>query len=634
MKKSNNRFTTFTVLATVVAIVLLAALGFTREKPGSEREKMMLNKAKLPQDFLVRCEVGGVGVLLHYDTGIGQADLSAPSFEYPSYSNNHYLYAGNFWYRYRLADGTIRAIPSGDLTFISNAAGVTGIETAAVTDEDAPEWAISALDTKSEWYDQFDNDFNQNGSNIFGTVLTHAWSESYRDDWILWEITFENRGRTDYSDLYFGLRMDCDVSSWGGGSGAQGFWRDDLAGFYQAVDETLPTAGDKNVWINYEFDADNPTIPGDDTGGWQTPKETMGFIGTITITCPPTADGFFEENRPSTHAWWDWNSDPSSNQEIFDYLSWGHNNPSDPYRPIPPSPHDYRYLAAWGPYDLAAGESITIRKATGVGYALQEWVTDPAHPVSLGVVGVVENLTWAKRLYQLEWVGPSAPPAPELNYFVGHNEITLIWDTSAETALDPISGIADFEGYRLWKSTDNVNWELVLQVDLVNELGRNTGLVHEYTDFAVQDGYNYFYALTAYDTGDPEAGVESLESSRTANRAQTMPGPEVQPGLEEDQVVVVPNPYYAHADWNWVPSTRDPAEHRIGFFNLPEYADIYIYTLSGDLVDKIEHRDPTAGVAYWDGISKNIQSVVAGVYLYVVEDRDGNKDRGKFVYIR
>jgi len=630
MKKSNNRFTTFTVLATVVALILLAALGFTREKPGSERERMMLNKAAVPQDFLVRCEVGNVGVLLHYDTGIGQADLSAPSFEYPTYSDNHYLYAGNFWYRYKDAQGEIRGFPTGDLAYISDAAGVTGIETSSATADNSPDWAISHLDTKSEWYDLYDADLNQNGSNVYGTIITHAWSESYRDDWILWEMQFVNRGDETINDFYIGKRMDCDVSSWGGGSGAAGFWRDDLTGYYVGTDETLPT--DQNVYISYEFDGDNPTIPGDDTGGWQTPKESMGFIGTITITCPPNED--WPENRMAGHSWWDWNSDPSSPAEIYGYLEWGHNNPSEPYRPEPPSPHDYRYLSSWGPYDMEPGDTVKIRIATGIGEAPQEYISDPGHSRSIGEQGIVRNLSWAKRLYQMDWVGPSAPPAPTLNHFIGHNEITLIWDESAETALDPISGVADFEGYKLWKSTDAVNWELLLQIDKINDIGRNTGLVHQYTDYAVQDGYNYFYSITAYDRGDPGAGVESLESSLSTARIQVMPGPESEDKLSEDKVVVVPNPYYAHADWNWEPSTRDPAQHRIGFFGLPEHADIYIYTLSGDYVDKIEHRDPTSGVAYWDCISENIQTVVSGVYLYVIEDKDGNKIRGKFIIVK
>ena len=614
-------------------ILFLAAIVSTREKPGSERERMILNKAKLPDDFLIRCEVGEVGTLLHYDTGIGQADCGGGQFEYPLRSGNYHIYAGNFWYRYKDDEGYIRAIPGGSLQYIADCAGVSGIISASGTDTDAPDWAISALDTRSDWYDKWNNNSNQNGSNIFASVVTHAWSEDYRGDFIFWDITFENRGSKAVKDLYFGKRMDCDISSRGGGSGAGGFWRDDLTAFYRGTDEDL-SAEDNDVYISYMYDSDNPNIPGDDTGGWKRIKESPAFIGTITISCPPTKDRYFKENQPSAHVWWDWNSDPSSSSEIYDYLSWGHNNPQDPYRRQPPSPHDYRYLAVWGPYDLLPGESLTIRFATGCGYAPQEYFDNRDHPLSLGLQGLKENLVWAKRLYQNDWIGPSAPPAPDLNGFGGNNVVRLFWDNAAENAIDPITGETDFEGYKLWKSMDRENWELLGHYDIVNDIGRNTGLVHSYIDYSVQNGYKYFYAVTAYDRGNPSAGIETLESHRCAHVFYVIPGPPADYERGMNNIYVVPNPYYAHANWNWTPDHRSPSEDRIGFFGIPEWSNIYIYTLSGDLVDKIEHRDPTSGVAYWDGLSKKMYSVVSGVYIYVVENRDGNKVRGKFVFVR
>ncbi|MFC1726212.1 hypothetical protein ACFL4T_11345 [candidate division KSB1 bacterium] len=628
-----RHFTLPAIYIFIFLITFLAVTASSREKFYLEREKMMQKKAKLPDDFLVRCEVGEVGVLLHYDTGIGYADVHGPMFEYPVGSDNGYMTVGNFWYRYKDEEGDICPIPAGNLQFIADCAGVTGIYSASAADIDAPDWAISALDTRSDWFDRFDNTRNQNGSNVFATVITHAWSEDYRGDFIFWDITFENKGNIIIEDLYFGKRMDCDISTNGGGSGARGFWRDDMTAFYKGKDDYLSEEYN-DIYISYMFDADNPNIQGDDTGGWKTHKESKAFIGTITVSSPPTKDSYFKENQPSAHVWWDWNSDPSSSQEIYNYLSWGHNNPEDPYRHMTPSPHDYRYLSVWGPYDIPPNESITIRLATGCGYAPQEYFDDPDHPLDIGIQGLKKNLVWAKKLYQTDWVGPSAPPAPSLNYFVSRNQITIIWDDASETALDPITAIADFEGYRLWKSIDNVNWELLLQVDLVNDIGRNTGLVHEYVDNSVQNGYTYFYALTAYDRGDKELGVESLESSKTENRIQVSA---IQ-GYHQDgvfiEIFVVPNPYYASAPWNYSPSRYSPSEDRIGFFGLPEWADIYIYNLSGDHVDKIEHRDPTSGVAYWDGLSKKMYSVVSGVYIYVVEDRSGNKVRGKFVFVR
>ena len=618
------------IFFSILILIFSSPFVLTREKPGSKREKMMLNKAKLPDDYLVICRVGNVGVILHYDTGLGTADITAPGWEYPINSGNSYLYAGNFWYQYKDANGEIRRVPSGNLNYIADCAGVSGIMSASATDSDAPEWALSALDTRSDWYDKCDNNNNPYGSDIWATVITHAWSEEYRDDFILWEITFENKGTSIIKDLYFGKRMDCDISSLESGNGERGFWRDDMTAFYQGTDKYL-SVDNEYIYISYMFDSNNPNIPGDDTGGWKTPKESPAFFGTITISSPPTKDGYFSENQPSAHVWWDWDSDPSSLEEIYNVLSWGHNNPEDPYRRQPPSPHEYRYLAAWGPYDILPGESITIRIATGLGNAPQEYFDIRDHPLDIGIQGLEKNLKWAKRLY-FGWVGPKPPATPNLSYTFKDNAVHLEWDNIAEVSIDPLTATADFEGYKLWKSTDNVRWELLLQCDIINDIGMNTGITHSYMDYSVASGYNYFYAVTAYDRGNPDFGVGPLESSRTANRIHIT----ASKGAHDDlsRISVAPNPYYASAAWNPLPSSYSPSEDKIGFFGLPEWANIYIYTLSGTNVDKIEHRDPNSGVAYWDGLSKKMYSVVSGVYIYVVEDKNGNKVRGKFVFVR
>jgi hypothetical protein len=623
--KSNLKINT----AFLIILILIFSSPFVlnREKTGSERERIMMNKAKLPDDFLVRCEVGDVGVLLQYDTGIASME-GGPGFEYPKLSGNHYLYTGYFWYKYKNSDGDIKSIPSGNLHYISDCAGVSGIIIASRTDTDAHDWAVSALDTRSDWYDKWDNYHNHNGTDIWGTVITHAWSEDYRGDFIFWEITLKNMSTELIRDLYFGQRMNCDVSSKGRGNGAQAFWRDDMVGFYSGTDEFLKTE-DNKVYLSYMYDGDNPNIPGDDTGGWHTPKESKAFIGTITVSSPPTTDRYFKENQPSTHQWWDY-PEPSGHQQIYRYLSWGHDHPDNPYENPSYYPHDYVYLTAWGPYDIQSNESITIRLATGCGYAPQEYFDNPEHPLDIGIQGLKRNLVWAKKLYQDDWIGPEATTPPALTYTLQENAVLLEWEKPSDTVLDPLP--SDLEGYRLYKSTDNVRWELLLQCDLVNDIGRNTGLTYLYTDYSVVTGYNYFYALTAYDRSNPDLGVESMESSKTDNRIQVS----TIHGTQNDisRISVAPNPYYASAPWNWAPSSRSPSEDKIGFFGLPEWANIYIYNLSGDHIDKIEHRDPNSGVAYWDGLSKKMYSVVSGVYIYVVEDKNGNKVRGKFVFVR
>uniref|UniRef100_A0A7V3ZXL4 T9SS type A sorting domain-containing protein n=1 Tax=candidate division WOR-3 bacterium TaxID=2052148 RepID=A0A7V3ZXL4_UNCW3 len=45
--------------------------------------------------------------------------------------------------------------------------------------------------------------------------------------------------------------------------------------------------------------------------------------------------------------------------------------------------------------------------------------------------------------------------------------------------------------------------------------GKNTGLVHTYIDTNVVNGFEYWYAVTSYDIGDPSIPIEPLESPKT-----------------------------------------------------------------------------------------------------------------------
>ena len=52
-------------------------------------------------------------------------------------------------------------------------------------------------------------------------------------------------------------------------------------------------------------------------------------------------------------------------------------------------------------------------------------------------------------------------------------------------------------------------------------------------------------------------------------------------------------------------------------------AKISIFSLSGDLIKEIKHTNGSAN-EYWDLITRNNQSVVSGLYVYVVEAPDIN----------
>lgn len=99
-----------------------------------------------------------------------------------------------------------------------------------------------------------------------------------------------------------------------------------------------------------------------------------------------------------------------------------------------------------------------------------------------------------------------------------------------------------------------------------------------------------------------------------------------------DRIKVVPNPYIINAAWD-----EKSHEHKITFTHLPAECTIRIYTLAGDLVQELEHSSGEAnirgGTESWDLFSKSGQSVVSGIYIYLVQSDVGNKI-GKFAILK
>ncbi|HFD04914.1 MAG TPA: hypothetical protein ENJ25_02085 [Firmicutes bacterium] len=81
------------------------------------------------------------------------------------------------------------------------------------------------------------------------------------------------------------------------------------------------------------------------------------------------------------------------------------------------------------------------------------------------------------------------------------------------------------------------------------------------------------------------------------------------------------------------PNVNEP---KLMFMNLPDSCDIYIYTLTGDLVDMIEHRDVSGnGMEYWNVLTNPNLTPASGIYLYVVETLDQkHRATGKFAIIK
>jgi hypothetical protein len=99
------------------------------------------------------------------------------------------------------------------------------------------------------------------------------------------------------------------------------------------------------------------------------------------------------------------------------------------------------------------------------------------------------------------------------------------------------------------------------------------------------------------------------------------------PSDDLELVRVVPNPYRAQEAWDL------PGGHEVHFINLPARARIRIYTVSGDLVADIDHRDDVRDFARWNLKNQNGRDVASGIYMYRVET-DQFAVQNRFVVIR
>ncbi len=212
------------------------------------------------------------------------------------------------------------------------------------------------------------------------------------------------------------------------------------------------------------------------------------------------------------------------------------------------------FLFASGPFVLEQQSTERFSLALGFGANLREL------RVTTSVV---------QQIYKANYQFAVPPPLPTLYGYAGDGFVQLNWDNAAERAFDPITNNNDFEGYRIYRSTDPAfldpqviytgtgsrpigNGKPVAQFDLKNGiygfsqttvegvayfLGDETGLMHSYRDSSVNNGQRYFYALCSYDRGVDSIQIYPSENAITVS--QSLRGGTI---LPKNVVELYPNP--------------------------------------------------------------------------------------------
>jgi len=190
---------------------------------------------------------------------------------------------------------------------------------------------------------------------------------------------------------------------------------------------------------------------------------------------------------------------------------------------------DFAPIFASGTFRLTKGTTERISCAMMGAYEDVSSLNAGNPPYSL-----VEKKKIVQLIYESDYRFAKAPEVPTLHATAHDGKVVLTWDNLAEISTrEPLLGGAnDFEGYKLYKSTDRFFSDAqirvdglghrsgkvpIYQCDLKNEyygftdfgllqgesffLGNNTGILHYYEDYDVQNGRTYYYYLAAYDHG-------------------------------------------------------------------------------------------------------------------------------------
>ena len=538
---------------------------------------------------------------------------------------------------------------------------------------------------------------NPLGLNIH--LEAYAWNYSYADAFVILNYTFKNMSMDTIADIYAGIWSDASVANFnytdyytpGGGF----TWYDNLDGFDRSVDEAGFERG-----IGYQYDVD-----GDD--GW-----AESYVG-ISILGANVPMDYLHTNYHQ----WVWtnsnNSDypaysmPIDDNARYDKMSSRVPQGSGPEytaEGYPAAENSWLFLVSSGPlgsspstadstsWSLAPGDSCSVAFTV----VCARWTPGAGGDSPAQRKNLYVNYDWAQKAYDGEdknrnnvldegedvnnnqiidrYILPAPPPSPNMEIMVESNRVTLYWQDNAEAFLDPISQVADFEGYRVYGARKTANkalgeFTLLSENDIKNSIGYNTGFSairitnefgepdsmeinglfyqYKFVNEGIKDGWLNYYTVTAYDQGDPDTNLESLESSIYANRIYVYSG-EPDAGNDDWQPTVYPNPYKGQALWDGYGSRNK----MIWFRGLPAKAEIRIFSLAGDLVEVIQHNElymgkdianiderknpiMSGGEHAWDLITIHDQATASGLYLFTVEDKDtGTIKEGKFLIIK
>lgn len=637
--------------------------------------------------------VGNIGLTITNVGTLGRPNVrnnpqGEPSMEYPLNSGIEHLFEGGLWLG-ATQDGVIKVSTAtiDDASGYSTGKGGFEMTPRDSVSERSSVTASPNFSTQAISQQDFIVPFTDKNTIVPGTTIpivdhqfplganvtleTYAWNYTFAEAFVILNYKITNTSTSAWDSAYAGIWTDLVVRNVNvtAESGSNFFnkggigWIDSFAAIYTF--HAAPSSDDYNFAQSYGA---SQFLGAEWRGQFLPPQAPVNNSFGVNPTT-----WIYRQN---------W---PTSDLERLDRMK---NGILRFYDPTNESPANRVQLLSVGPFpEVLPNETINVVFA----------LVAARRPSANDTTVLMENLGWARRTYLGEdrnangaldfgedlngngridrFVLPSPPDIPRTRVVPGQGVIDVYWAPNAESSIDPISQVQDFEGYRLYKTalgadldpSSQSQAQRVRQWDIAgNEAGVNNGFddirlaspmtfpgdtvayTYKYSFPGVLDGWQYGISVTSFDRGDTSLNLETLETSILANTKRAFPG--ATPGA--GPVGVFPNPYSVNGAWDGTGSRN----RKLYFTNLPEECEIRIYTLAGDILTQFSHNaasyngadiqwfkaysDPndavfSGGIHAWDVLSESKQEVTTGLYLFSVKDlKTGKEQQGKFAVIK
>ena len=373
------------------------------------------------------------------------------------------------------------------------------------------------------------------------------YSNTFGNDGFIFIQKMTNVGKDTLKDFYFGVNSDPDTPEQGWNE-----WTDDLSIFIAPNDphiaEKISDTTDAHLLENLAIMWD----PDDKSEGFR--SSGIAWAGVKFLECT------YYDNQGNTQDYGvsafhtvPWENDTQSDAEAYNLqLLGGIEEPdntaplsSDMYnKPYTYGPNCTWIIASGGPeHTNSDGETVpALNVAPG-----ESVVFTFADFLGINEADLLRNAKVFQSLYDNNCSSPKPPAHPVVRAQQDDHKIVLFWDKRSEQSIDPVTGNNMFQGYRVYRSTDrgstwgNVVTDLngnptdiyqpLAVYDLTDgvsgaytmsdplayyNLGSESGLEYTFIDENIVNGYEYWYAVTAYDGPDNWAGalVDPMENSK------------------------------------------------------------------------------------------------------------------------